>query len=147
MTHPTINWDKLLHAVTVQYFYELKIESSPHLGVGEQGASCKAGEWWPGDPGWRVSSPQPLCRDERQEPWCAIQHLVWLGYRFLIWEKHASILDSISGNKKKGTPFEEIKTRRKSWDTGASDLMIIIVLIKADTNLSSTMPHSKCQEV
>ena len=71
---------------------------------------------------------------------CCPAPTVWLGYRFLTWEKHASILNNISGNKKKGTLFEEIKTRRNSWDTGASDLTMIIVLIKADTNLSSTMP-------
>lgn len=38
MTHPIINWDKLLHAVAIQYFYELKMESYPHLAVGEQEA-------------------------------------------------------------------------------------------------------------
>ena len=75
MPHPIINWDKPLHAVIIQYFYELKMKSCPYLAVGEQEGLCKAGERWPGDPGWRVSTLQPLCCDERQEPWCAVQHL------------------------------------------------------------------------
>lgn len=57
MPHPIINWDKPLHAVIIQYFYELKMKLSPYLAVGEQEGLCKAGEWWPGDPGWRVSTP------------------------------------------------------------------------------------------
>lgn len=57
MLHPIINWDKPLHAVIIKYFCELKMKLSPYLAVGEQEGLCKAGEWWPGDPGWRVSTP------------------------------------------------------------------------------------------
>lgn len=46
---------------------------------------------------------------------CCPAPTVWLGYRFLTWEKHASILDNISGNKKKGTLFEEEKLRYWSF--------------------------------
>lgn len=62
---------------------------------------------------------------------CNPTHTVWLDFKLLTWQKHTSILDSISGDMKKESPIEDVMTVGTSWDAGASELTITIVLIKA----------------